>query len=312
MIAKRGEVRITGVESRIDSGHRVYAISEPNALTQLIGWLKFTAQSGEVLYRGEAGIHERMLATGLRGRDEGGRLRLARQLHAYVDELAGGPCACDRPPSGYREGHRCTERIDRQSTRGVKGLVTGTYRAVIEPLLQHYGVQTRWLDVVDNVWVALWFACNRQVTDGRHAYHIRRSPDQEGADAKAYIAVLDTGELEPTEVPGYRVGRQCRLVDLRYAVPSIYLRPHAQHGLLIAPAEMPAGVDGALTDNVAAYIEFNLRDALHWLGEGAMTSPFVLFPPAARDDGYRRLLDYAPDPEGMLGYITSYGPAFSR
>ena len=27
------------------------------------------------------------------------------------------------------------------------------------PLLQHYGINTPWLDVVDNIWVALWFSC---------------------------------------------------------------------------------------------------------------------------------------------------------
>ena len=33
----------------------------------------------------------------------------------------------------------------------------------IVPLLQHYGIKRSWLDVVDNLWVALWF--------GLHKFH---------------------------------------------------------------------------------------------------------------------------------------------
>lgn len=29
----------------------------------------------------------------------------------------------------------------------------------LPPLLQHYGVETPWLDIVDNIWIALWFSC---------------------------------------------------------------------------------------------------------------------------------------------------------
>lgn len=32
-------------------------------------------------------------------------------------------------------------------------------KSFFPPLLQHYGISTPWLDVVDNIWVALWFSC---------------------------------------------------------------------------------------------------------------------------------------------------------
>ncbi len=124
----------------------------------------------------------------------------------------------------------------------------------------------------------------------------------------AYVAVLDTGRLRSTGIPGYSIGDQSRIVDLRYAVPSVYLRPHAQHGVLVAPVKLMPGDDGALTQRVAAYIEITLNDALAWLGSGVMTSPFVLFPPAASDHGFRRLLDYASDPPAELGAVKIYGP----
>ena len=34
-------------------------------------------------------------------------------------------------------------------------------RKIFDPLLQHYGIKTNQIDVVDNVWVALWFALHQ-------------------------------------------------------------------------------------------------------------------------------------------------------
>lgn len=324
-LATRGGISITSVDERVENGNRIFRVSDPNALTQLIGWLKFTADGGQVLYRGQARMFPTMFASGLRGSNgaaisDAERASLAEAIGSYVTQIAGAGCQCEEGPFSYGSAHRCIETI----ARGRAGpLVGGTYRAVAEPLLQHYGIRTRWLDVVDNIWIALWFACHTQSTAGlRHAFHARRSPDSERVAAErsstgqasesqtpmAYVAVIDTGSLRPTGIPGYLIGHEARIVDLRYAVPSVYVRPHAQHGLLVAPAKLQAGEDGALTQHVAAYIEITLNDALAWLGSGMMTSPFVLFPPAASDHGFRRLLDYAAAPPKVLGAITIYGP----
>lgn len=97
------------------------------------------------------------------------------------------------------------------------------------------------------------------------------------------------------------------MIDLRYAVPSVYLRPHAQHGLLIAPAKLGDDQTGSLSENVIGELEIALPDALRWLGDGVMTSPFVLFPPATINVGYRRLMT-APSPHPDLGRVLHYGP----
>lgn len=323
--ATRGEATISGVAQRTEAGHRVFRVSDPNALTQLMGWLKFTANGGQVLYRGQGRIHSSMYASGLRGiggasASEAERATLATSLASYITQLAGSECRCNEGPFPFGTAHRCDEQV----ARGSAGpLVGSTYRAVAEPLLQHYGIRTRWLDVVDNIWIALWFACHTEKTEGlRHAFHQRRSPDAEQLAATtaavagtsrahvpmAYVAVIDTGSLRSTQIPGYSIGDEIRVVDLRYAVPSVYLRPHAQHGILVAPPKLPSGGDGALTERVVAYIEIALNDALSWLGSGVMTSPFVLFPPAASDHGFRRLLDYVPVTPAQLGSIKIYGP----
>jgi hypothetical protein len=306
----RGKASFDGVAERSEHGWRVFSVADPNALTQVVGWLKFTSEDGLALYRGQSGLYAEMAATGFRGLSDRGHSRLAEQMRLYVDNIFGSTCKCEPQHLKFSQSHLCGEQL-KGKTGAKHAIVAGAYRSAIEPLLQHYGLRTRWLDVVDNIWIALWFACHTQVTSGRYAHHRRRSAAQEGGAAKAYIYVFETGSLEATEVPGYQIGKSARVVDLRYSVPSVYLRPHAQHGVLMAPAQILAnssGSLGSLKSQVAGVIEINLADALDWLGTGGMTSGHVLFPPATRDEGYRRLLDWTEAPPAGLGAITHYGP----
>jgi hypothetical protein len=41
-----------------------------------------------------------------------------------------------------------------------------------EPLLQHYGLATTWIDLVDNIWVALWFACHKAHISGKRSQYL--------------------------------------------------------------------------------------------------------------------------------------------
>lgn len=306
----RGNASFDGVAERSEHGYKVLRVKDPNALTQVVGWLKFTSGAGVALYRGQSRLHTEMEATGFRGLTVRAHTKFAHDMRLYIDSLFGSACACGPEALKFSQAHLCVEQLKSSAGAG-HAVVSGTYRATVEPLLQHYGLKTRWLDVVDNIWIALWFACHTQITRGRYAHHERRSVGQEGTGAKAYIYVFETGETESTAIPGYRVGEKTRLVDLRYSVPSVYLRPHAQHGVLIAPRQLggdPNTLQGSLKPRVTGVIEINLADALNWLNTGGMTSGYVLFPPATRDHGYRRLLDWPTAPPEKLGSITHYGP----
>ncbi|MBZ4488077.1 FRG domain-containing protein [Microbacterium sp. cx-55] len=297
-------------DADVEAPFPVYSVTDPTALIQVIGWLKSTSPSPTVFFRGQAGLYRGRLApSGLRNRtDVVGPKGVAthdRQLRDYIDQLWGGPCTCT--PSGYKfsEGHLCKERHVGGASAA---LYRGVRRASVEPLLQHYGIRTRWVDLVDNAWVALWFACHEYVmTDGGNFAYLR--PRLLTSAASAYIVVVDIGPTEPTAIPGYWLADTVRLIDLRYAVPSIYVRPHAQHGLLVAPR---GGLGGeapmAVERTVRAAIQIDLALAREWLGTGAMVTDYVLFPPAVRDEGYRRLLRHAPRPAPTLGALTHIGP----
>ena len=106
-----------------------------------------------------------------------------------------------------------------------------------EPLLQHYGIRTRWLDVVDNIWIALWFACHTAHSAGplgEYLHFERRKPAIDPKNPEyAYVIMIKAG-MENTDaaLPGLYKSKSTELIDLRVAAPSTYLRPHSQHGLL--------------------------------------------------------------------------------
>ena len=80
-----------------------------------------------------------------------------------------------------------------------------------EALLQHYGFPTRWLDVVDNVQTAAWFACDQSPTAAASG------PGSRDASS-GYISAIAV----PMDGSKY-----ASALDLR-AKPSEWLRPHIQ------------------------------------------------------------------------------------
>nr|WP_255639462.1 FRG domain-containing protein [Deinococcus betulae] len=167
---------------------------------------------------------------------------------------------------------------------------------VVEPLLQHYGIQTTWLDLVDNIWVALWFACYKSVSAGKDNKYLnfeKRVERRENDDKRyAYIYLISTDLANAAVVhPGVWKGSKTELVDLRLAAPSIFLRPHAQHGLLFRNLGIPGGRAPDYSSSIAGILRINLSDALEWLGDGRLLDTHSLFPPATYDNGYRILLE---------------------
>jgi hypothetical protein len=181
-----------------------------------------------------------------------------------------------------------------------------------EPLLQHYGLRTTWIDLVDNVWVALWFACYNALAikrTPRYLHFEQRSPDYD-PDPYSYILVIrvDNTTASPSE-PGLLRGLSTEFVDLRIACPSIFLRPHAQHGVLFRMRGAGPGPTrpADYSPQVCGRIRIDLRDALAWLGTGKMLGSHALFPPPFYDGGYEILLNCPFDDNLTIGAIQHVG-----
>lgn len=178
-----------------------------------------------------------------------------------------------------------------------------------EPLLQHYGFRTTWLDLVDNIWIALWFSCNAALGTGPHNEYVHfetRKPIH--FKDFVYILLVGTGfaaDQKPT--PGLVLGETTELVDLRIGAPSIFLRPHSQHGVLF---RVRGGKDSRPADystQVRGIIRAELRDALEWIGHGTLLNVHSVFPPPTYDRGYGHLLDSSLGHDDVVGGISHIG-----
>jgi len=189
--------------------------------------------------------------------------------------------------------------------------IANTPKELREPLLQHYGYATRWIDLVDNAWIALWFGLNECVEyrgksasgPSVHWIYRKRRPaaslppvGEAGPESDyAYILLFQPGEdAAPDEsLPGLAVGKNWTVADLRRGTPSLYVRPHAQHGLLARRTAYCDVASTDLSDGVVGRVRVHLVLADEWLGAGNLLSVHHLFPPPHFDGGYWRLLGRA-------------------
>ena len=284
------------------SDERVLVVESLPGLLQAYGYLKYLFPEGGVFLRGQARWYANLDPSLYRQRRPGGavvRRRRSKTLGDFIAESSPWEC--------QHAGHStidCPERL-RQQPRSNPGFVSaGTPRYAAEGLLQHYGIRTRWLDVVDNLWVALWFGCHDFVGQHPYAHVVRRVSN---ADAEVYIAAfIVEGQLRERHPGLYIAAGAGRVLDLRKAVPSFYLRPHAQHAWLLRPRD-----DNPQHVTVVP-IRVPLRAALDWLGDSLLLSAFGLFPPASVDIGYRKLLAASARVEipEVLGGINVIGPGY--
>lgn len=270
MVQPLSRVSIPGCEVLSDpSGSNVYHVTTPHALTQAAGYLKFVRGPSKqaVFFRGQRKLYGRLSPSLYRGLStQKGQGTRSKAIRAACLDIASKNSIFDQIPP---EAH--------------------------EPLLQHYGLNTSWIDLVDNVWVALWFACHRALTTGAAGQFLhfeRRNPADETEAPWAYILLIagDAVVSEPY-VPGLWRGSWTEVVDLRIAAPSLFLRPHAQHGVLFRMRANSIMRPLDYSQQVVDIIRIDLRHALAWLGEGAMLSTHALFPPPYYDRGYSFLLD---------------------
>lgn len=276
------QLTISGCQYISDtSGHKVFHVSTPHALMQAIGYLKYTAEPWERIYlRGQSQLYSSLSPTLYRGISNPmtqGR-RHASLLKVIKEFSLASTLFCNIPE--YAQ----------------------------EPLLQHYGIKTTWLDIVDNIWVALWFALNRANVSGSEAQYVHFDERVFPNDGEfGYIILVRTEDSRNSKVQkGIIKSRKTEVVDLRIVTPSVFLRPHAQHGLLFRARGTEAGRLTDYSSMIAGIIRFPLELGKAWLGIGTLHNVRSLFPPPYFDEGYRMLLGVTLS-ERSLGIISHIG-----
>lgn len=200
---------------RFDCGNEVpiYEAYTVHALNQLIGHAKFNNQSyGNVYYRGECKIHPTIKPALFRNSKnaEAPAERISQLIRRFVDD-----------PHMQRELKITPTDIDITKYR-------------IEGMLQHYGVPTRFVDVVDNHWVALWMGMNRceRLKQYNHycCYAERNIPFVEMVTGDSvsedllfqYILLMAIPFSSERTYSGVQSSSDYIEVDLRQALPSTF------------------------------------------------------------------------------------------
>jgi hypothetical protein len=265
-----------------DSGAGVFAVSSQHALAQAAGYLKYALSAeGPVYFRGQTSMYPTMLPSLFRGCV--GLSAMRKRLVALG--------------------------TFRNDVRRANAFITGTPEYAHDALLQHYGIRTPWLDLVDNLWVALWFACHDAVGHGKAAEYLHFERRRADPSKFAYVALFHCHSLAGVQKsPGLWQSTDLEVIDLRIAAPSLYLRPHAQHGLLVRRRAIVATTDSDLLSSVVGWLRAPLPDAIEWLGSGTLVSTHTLFPPPKYDGGCDKLLARAPKPKSkLLGAVQHVG-----
>ena len=259
---------IAGASCQRDAQGRSFLhVETPHAVIQAVGYLKHTAQPWErVLFRGQNELYKSLCPSLYRGIKS---KSTQDTRHARVNQIA----------AAFSDSEGIFQNIPEYAR---------------EALLQHYGIQTTWLDVVDNVWVAIWFAVHRAYSAGKHSeflhFEERKPIDSQKFGYLLLIKVDEDRKISPRK--GRMIGKITETIDLRVAVPSIFLRPHAQHGLLFRKKGNASTRALDYMSTVQGVLRFDLENGLDWLGRGSMHSVRSLFPPPYFDHGYRILLDF--------------------
>lgn len=164
-------------------------------------------------------------------------------------------------------------------------------KSVLTATLQHYGIKTPQIDVVDNLWIALWFAANEfHGTIINSTEHLVVTPSSQ---KYGYIYLIASDAINTTEKEGrgtYK-GDKTTLIDLRSALPSYYLRPHAQHAYMLMKNNYS---EKDYSDLVVGIAKIPIDKINKWIGNTELLSVNTLFPSAYYDFGYQILLKNFP------------------
>ena len=288
---------------KFSCGHKVpiYDIHSTGALNQIIGHVKFAnAQYGNVYYRGVNDLYDNVLPSLMRNRSKGSPSDLNQILNNihnsgyFKDSLKLRPTKIPK----IREDHFKNQIIKRFN------------KYTVEALLQHYAGSTRFLDVVDNHWVALWMSVHKFGTHGKgNEYYMSskrtlsmwdlyeksiKNESITSSNIYTYILLLAMPYSQCESQYGIIETDEFVEVDLRKALPSIYLRPHAQHALVVRRRDKHNTEQRAsyydMSSQIAAILRLRIDRVEKWLGNGSLLTQENLFPSPSIDQGYNNLL----------------------
>lgn len=273
----------------------IFDVGNPNALNQIIGYAKFiNADYGNVYYRGETELHSSVLPSIAR---EAGHQKYEESLNRVIAAAIAD-----------EQFTNCAKLSNLSNSKASK--------LIAEAMLQHYGFSTHFVDVVDNHWIALWFGLNQYATItnlSTYSFYKQRritpvellSP-QGQSDIYQYMLLIAVDDSVVPLERGVYQGNDTTTIDLRSSLPSVFIRPHAQHGLVIKRNTRSPADSFDLSSHVIAIIRMRIDHVAQWIGTGQLLTSSNLFPSPAFDYGYEILLKRTDLFETAYHHIAQY------
>lgn len=175
-------------------------IAHPAILASFMGYLKFqnrlSGEDKEVFFRGQTNNHKNIIPSLLRGDD-----------FAKINTLS----------DAYEKLKDKTKELFKASR---------FKNETIDNLFQHYGIKSKTLDLVDNIYIAIWFATNKwkQVSGFQNLCTYEESKDEFGW---IYFMLVEPPAPNQT-ISNPAFDGYC---DLRKYHSSLSARLHCQHGI---------------------------------------------------------------------------------
>ena len=300
-LSKEGDVPFREINLACGEKIKIYTITDPNIFSRFVGYGKYINRYGYNVY--------------LRGQTDTYKGTLIPSLFRSVFAGRGGTVNPDKLVENLSV---IMKKISNDSKS-----MNDYNPIVLEPVLQHYGMKTSMIDLVDNLWVALWFGLYSGKTEfvgnkgdnggTEHLYYVPRDPEkwEEVIPGKglfpirqyAYVYLIATDAIEESRIygreksedkyAGIYEGETTIAVDLRKAVQSRFLRPHAQHGIMLKKKGKDGGKLCAMdySDLIVGIAEVPVDLGLKWIGQSSLLNVSTLFPSAVYDSGYRDMLN---------------------
>lgn len=262
----------------------IFEIDNYHGLNQLLGHAKFNNRNyGNVYYRGECHMHNSLIPSLYRKIKN--LSKAAKKLNDLVEMIKADP-------SMINEFKLKNTRISLREDK-----------AKVEGALQHYGIPTGFIDIVDNHWIALWMGLYKNIKIKKineyYYYEKREIPLVDMANGRPcvedelyqYIILIAVPFPETSNNNGVGISDSIIEVDLRKAISSVFLRPHAQHGLVVKKVNHLGTIEGFdLATEAIGILRIRIDKVATWLGNGELLSQKNLFPAPAFDTGYGILL----------------------
>lgn len=274
----------------------IYLINTVYDLNKIIGYIKYINKDyGNVVYRGQCHLHETMTPSLYHDGSNASDYKKVVWLNKLIYKI------------NNDKDYMHTLISDKES------FSEDARTLIIEAILQHYGIPTRCIDAVDNHWIALWFGAYRYyqsvISKTTYATYQSRapkpldliSPDKKDDDFFQYMILIAVDDNSNWQKPPKK---EVCSINLRNVIPSTYLRPHAQHGIILKRNTPADHCD--ISTNVVGILKIRIDNAIQWLGNGTLVRFENLFPSQFHDHGYKLLLDRTDLFEGYYSSIVQY------